>query len=81
MIIELLILILGIPVGLLISWYSRDELISGRKWFKILIIFSTILGIWGLLIKFDYISWTAGFMIIISFTALIKSRNPKWTKI
>ncbi len=37
-ILALLLIMLAFPVGFWIAWLSRDELISGRKWFCILVI-------------------------------------------
>ena len=73
MIYEIAILILSIPAGLLISWLARDELIAGKKWFKILVIagVSGIIGGW--LFGFSEIAWTSGFVIIVSMVSYLGS--------
>ena len=38
MILEILTLVLAFPVGLFIAYLAKDELIMGRKYFKILLI-------------------------------------------
>ena len=37
-----LVALLGIPSGFLISKYANEELIPGRKWFKVLIALSLL---------------------------------------
>ena len=80
MIPELIVLMLAIPIGYLIAWLARDELIIGRKYFRVLIIASIIgiIGFW--LYGFHYISWTFGFVLIISLVSFLKSYNGKWTR-
>ena len=80
MIFELIILLLAIPAGYLIAWLARDELISGRIWFIALIIVSIFIGMLFYFIGIKYISWTAGFVLIVSFTSLIKSYDKKWAR-
>lgn len=80
MILEIIILLLAIPTGFLIAWLTRDELISGKKWFRVLIILSILVGIWFWLIGKTYVSWAAGFILIVSLIALIKSEDKKWVK-
>ena len=74
MFIEIVILVLAIPVGFLIAWLTKDELTSGRKWFRILII-ASILGVIGFWIYgFPYVSWTFGFILIVSLISFVKSK-------
>ena len=81
MFLEIIILLFAIPTGFLIAWLARDELVSGKKWFKILIIVSILLGIWFWLAGKSYIVWIAGFIAIVSLISLIKSEDKGWTKI
>lgn len=80
MLIEIIILLLAIPSGYLITWLARDELEDGRKWFRILIIISTVSGIWFYLIGLFYISLTLGFIFIVSLISFMKSKDKKWVK-
>lgn len=83
MIIEVLIIlliVLAFPVGLLIAWMARDELKDGRKWFKVLIIISVILGIILLAIKKYAEALTLLFIIIFTGISLWKSYDKKWIK-
>ena len=78
--IELLLLILAIPAGYLIAYLARDELIVGRKWFRILIILGLIAGTWFYLIGNKPVSLGSWFVGIMALVSLIKSNDKKWTK-
>ena len=80
MILEVIILILAFPVGYLIAYWTRDELIQGRKWFKMIIIASILGGFWFFIIGEDYISLTLIFILISTFISYLKSHDKKWTK-
>ncbi len=80
MLIEIIILILGIPAGYLIAWLARDELVAGRMWFKILIIISILIGIIFYFFDRIYISLSTAFIVIVSAISLMKSYDKKWIK-
>jgi uncharacterized membrane protein len=80
MLLEIAVLALGIPVGFLIAWMARDELVAGREWFRVLIILGIILGIWFWLTGFYPGAWTAGFIVIVSTIGFVKGRDERWTK-
>ena len=80
MILEIIVLILAIPVGYLLAWMARDELISGRKWFKIIILLSLILSIIFLILKEIVIFFTLIFILIVTLISFIKSSDRKWTR-
>ena len=70
----------GIPISLICAWFSRDELLIGRRWFVAII----IAGLAGVVYSFiinDTAGWMMSlFMIIISGGALKKSYDRKWTR-
>jgi len=74
------ILLLAVPVGFLLAWLGWDELIVGRKYFKILIVLGIVLGIGGWLFGFSAVGWSGGFIAIVSFISYLKSFDKKWTK-
>jgi hypothetical protein len=67
---ELLILALAIPIGLLITALTKDEMKIGRKYFKILTIVSALWAILFLIEGIAYLAYTFGFMLIVSFISL-----------
>jgi len=71
LIIGVVILILGIPIGNLLAKYTKEELKSGQKWFKIIIILSLIGGLVGLFIGNDVL------MFSLFFIAIVASRSLK----
>jgi len=78
MIVEIIILILAIPIGLLIAYLTRDELLEGRKWFKIIMILGVVGMVWFLLTGVSYLAYTFGFVTILAFVSFIKSKDKKW---
>ena len=77
---EILILILGIPIGYLIAYSARDELKQGRRWFKLIVFLSLILGIMFWFFNAE-ISYSLFFLCILSFVSLWKSTDKKWIKL
>jgi hypothetical protein len=80
MIYQICLLVLAIPVGFLIAWLCRDELLSGRVWFRVLIIVSILSAIYFYLIGNSVITFSCLFILIISLVSFIKSFDKKWTK-
>lgn len=80
MIWEILILLAAVPTGYLIAWLARDELIAGRKYFRILIILGLVSGGWFYLIGKRYMGFSSGFISIVSLMSLIKSNDKRWTR-
>ncbi len=80
---NVLILLAGFPVGYLLSYLTKDELVKGRKWFFILaavcLISTVIISFTKFLFKFQIIL-TLFFIIIISLVAIWKSYDKKFVK-
>jgi hypothetical protein len=76
----IIILVLGIPVGFLIAWMCRDELVVGRKWFKILTVAGFVIGLFFWFIGERVVAWTCGFVMVVSFVSYVKSFDKKWIK-
>ena len=75
-----IVILLGIPIGYLVAWLCRDELVEGRNWFKVIIFVAILIGIVMAIIGEDVILWTMLFITIVTFVSLLKSRDRKWTK-
>ncbi len=78
-----LILLAGFPVGYLLAWLARDELVAGRKWFFLLagvsLLSAVIISFASFVFKFAMILGLF-FIIIISLVAVWKSHDKKWVK-
>lgn len=79
MILALIASLLCVLIGFFIAYLSRDELIVGRKWFRVVFIVFFVLG----LAYFIYgmrIEGLASFDIsIVALISYIKSFDKKWT--
>lgn len=76
----LAILIIAIPIGYWLAYIARDELVDGRKWFKIIVIGGILLGIWLFLIGFKAAGYTSFFVSILGIIAYVKSYDKKWIR-
>ncbi len=64
-IIGIVFLLLGIPIGDFLARITKEELKSGQKWFKIIIIASLIGGVVGLVIGNDALFFSFLFIAIV----------------
>jgi len=67
-----LILILGYFIGLFLAKNTQEELKSGQKWFKLIILISLIGGFVGLIIRDDIIMFSFFFITIVTSGSLRK---------
>lgn len=70
--IGIIVLILGIPIGNLLAKYTKEELKDGRKWFKLLIFIGLIGGVIGLIIQNDALMFSFLFIAVVSSRSLRK---------
>ena len=70
--IGILVLILGFPIGSYLAKQTKEELKSGKKWFKLIIISGLIVGIAGLIFGNDVLLFTGFFMAIVVSRSLRK---------
>ncbi|MBU0907014.1 MAG: hypothetical protein KKD18_04240 [Nanoarchaeota archaeon] len=80
MLIELIVVLLGIPVGFLIAYWANDELIFGRSWFKWIMILSVLLGAYFAFQGNWPVVWTCGFVVIVAGVSCWKSFDRAWVK-
>jgi hypothetical protein len=71
LIIGIFILILGVPIGNLLREKTKDEQKQGRKYFKIIVYSSLVLGFVGLLIGNDWIMFSFFFIAIVTSRSLV----------
>lgn len=70
-----LILILGVPIGNFLANKTKEELESGRKYFKILVYLGFVGGLVGLIVRKDVLLFTMFFISIVTLRSI--KRAPK----
>ena len=71
-VIGILFLILGFPLGNYLSKITKDEKKSGQKWFRLIILISLISGAISLILKNDVLLFTFFFIAIVTSRSLKK---------
>lgn len=79
-ILVLVMLVLSIPLGFWVAWLCRDELVSGRRWFKLVMILSVVGSLVFLVYGEISAALTLFCLAIISYISHKKSFDKKWTK-
>lgn len=64
--IGIILLVLGIPIGNVLAKATKEELHKGRKWFRLLMIFSLIGAVIFLFVKNDVILFSLLFIAIVT---------------
>jgi len=72
--IGIVVLILGIPIGNILAKNTREELKSGRKWFLLLIFLSLIGAVISLILRNDSLMFTFLFIAIVTSRSLVKKK-------
>lgn len=72
LLIGILILSLGFPIGNYLAKTTKEELSSGQKWFRLIIITSLIGGVIGLIISNDILMFSLFFIAIVTSRCLRK---------
>ncbi len=65
-------IMLGVPVGNYLAKFTKEELKSGQKWFKIIIILSLIGAIIGLILGDDILLFSFLFIATVTGRSLRK---------
>jgi len=69
--IGIIVLIMGVPIGNILAHSTREELKSGQKWFRLIVVVSLVSGFIGLIIGNDFL------MFSFFFVAIVTSRSLK----
>ena len=72
LIIGIVILLFGFPIGNYLAKKTKEELKKGKKWFGIIIILSLIGGIIGLILGNDILMFSFFFIAIVTNRSLRK---------
>ena len=76
-IIGIVILALGIPIGNILAKNTREELKDGRKWFILLIIVCLIGAILSLIFREDSLLFTLLFIAVVTSRSLKKGKSRR----
>ena len=71
-IIGFIVLVLGIPIGDFLAHYTKEELRSGQKWFKLIIIFSLFGAIVTIILRSDFLLFGFLFMAVVTSRSLMR---------
>ena len=74
----ILVVVSAIPLGYLVAYMARDELIVGRKWFGVLMILSLVLFFLCLAFRNYPSAFTLAFIFIATWVSLVKSKDKKF---
>jgi len=64
--IGILVLLLGIPLGNYLARWTKDELMSGQKWFKLIVVVSLMGGFVGLILGDDVLMFSLFFIAVVT---------------
>jgi len=70
----ILVLSLGIPIGNYLAKQTKEELKPGKKWFKRIILLSLIGAVIGLIIGSDVLLFSFAFIAIVTSRSLKKGK-------
>ena len=72
--IGVIVLILGIPIGNILAKYTKEELKDGRKWFNLLIFIGLIGGLIGAIIQNDSLMFSFLFIAVVTIRSLRRKK-------
>ena len=75
LLIGIFVLILGYPIGYFLARITSEELQSGQKWFKLIILLSLIGAIFGLIFSIDALFFSFLFFAIVTSRSLISKKQ------
>ena len=77
--IYLVVLLTALPIGLMLAWLCKEELVDGRKWFNLMIISFILLGIISFVVFRDMpIVLSFSYMVLITGVSLYKGKDKKF---
>ncbi|HEA46318.1 MAG TPA: hypothetical protein ENH99_00880 [Candidatus Pacearchaeota archaeon] len=75
LLIGIVVLVLGFPLGHYLAKYTKEEIKSGRKWFKLLIVLSFVGAIAGLIFRDDAVLFSFLFIVIVTIRSLKRGKK------
>ena len=77
LLIGVFVLVLGFPIGIILSKMTKEELKSGQKWFRLIIILSLVGGFIGLILGSDALMFSLFFISIVTSGSLKVRHSSK----
>ena len=74
LVIGIIVLILGVPIGIYLSKVTKEELKGGRKWFRLIVFVSLVIGFLGLIFKNDFVLFSGFFVAIVTSRSIRKKK-------
>lgn len=72
LVIGVVVLLFGIPIGNYLAKITKEELKSGQVWFRLIIAVSLFIGFYGLLVSNDFILFSGFFVALVTGRSLRK---------
>lgn len=69
------ILALGYPLGKFLAHVTKEELVAGQRWFKLIILLSIIGAIVGLILNIDALFFSFLFFAIVTSASLLHKKK------
>ncbi len=76
----IIVALLAIPLGFLLAYIARDELVQRRKWFSLLFVVSFLLSLLFYLLRMAEINLILLFVSVVTIISYIKSYDKKFVK-
>ena len=66
LVLGIMLIILGFPIGYFLARITKEELKSGQKWFKLIILFAAIGAIISLIVRNDVLMFSFLFIVVVT---------------
>ena len=76
-VVGIVVLLLGIPIGNYLAKETKEELKSGQRWFKLIVILSLAGAVVSLLLRNDALLFTFAFIAIVTSRSLRSKKKKK----
>lgn len=75
LVIGVVVLLLGFPVGNYLAKITKEELKGGQVWFRLIIAVSLLIGFYGLLVGKDFVLFSGFFVALVTSRSLRKKKE------
>ncbi len=76
------VLLTALPIGWMLAWLCKDELVQGRKWFvRIIISFSALFLASLIFYRNVSVLFSLSYMVVVTYVSLHKSKDEKFVRL